>query len=462
MKYSENNASLFLQDYIQRVASSVVKTQYDTLAEIVGAILKTKNNGQRIFTAGNGGSAATASHICNDLLKGARVMGREGFRAFCLNDSSPVVTCLANDFSYKDIYSIQLKTFANPGDLFIVFSGSGNSPNILESLQTAREIGMNTIGFGGRDGGKMRDLCDHILIAPTYSMEELEDMHMIYVHAIVSLLKEVLPDHFDVETIRYRAKGKPIKFAFFDYDGTVAALRCGWQETVTRCACATLTSIPGVTQDEVEPIVRAYIEKETGRPMIALGEHLHQEVLKRGGQPLQPIEYKLQYDVELDKLVTEKYNALESGQMGIEDILTPGFLGFIHLLKENGVSLCLASGTDERRLKSECERLGISKFFDLGIFGAREDGSPCEKHDVLNQILTKNNWTGDDLVGFGDGGFDMQAVKAVGGYAVGLATNEDTRTGVNEKKREFLLEAGADIIVPDFSNPKQLWDSLNR
>ena len=103
MKYSENNASLFLQDYIQRVASSVVKTQDDTLAEIVGAILKTKNNGQRIFTAGNGGSAATASHICNDLLKGARVMGREGFRAFCLNDSSPVVTCLANDFSYKDI-----------------------------------------------------------------------------------------------------------------------------------------------------------------------------------------------------------------------------------------------------------------------------------------------------------------------------------------------------------------------
>ena len=93
---------------------------------------------------------------------------------------------------------------------------------------------------------------------------------------------------------------------------------------------------------------------------------------------------------------------------------------------------------------------------------AREDGSPCEKHDVLNQILTKNNWTGEELVGFGDGGFDMQAVKAVGGYAVGLATNEDTRTGVNEKKRQFLLEAGADLIVPDFSNPKQLWERLNR
>ena len=189
---------------------------------------------------------------------------------------------------------------------------------------------------------------------------------------------------------------------------------------------------------------------------------MHQEVLKRGGQPLQPIEYKLQYDIELDKLVAEKYNALESGKMGIEDILTPGFLDFIRILKENGVSLCLASGTDERRLKSECERLGISNYFDLGIYGAREDGSPCEKHDVLNQILAKNNWTGEELIGFGDGGFDMQAVKSAGGYAVGLATNEDTRMGVNEKKRLFLLEAGADLVVPDFSAPERLWACLNR
>ena len=91
------------------------------------------------------------------LLKGARVCGREGFRAVCLNDSSPIVTCLANDFAYEDVYSIQLRTYAEPGDLLIVFSGSGNSPNIVKGLQTAREMGLTTVGFGGRDGGKMKE-----------------------------------------------------------------------------------------------------------------------------------------------------------------------------------------------------------------------------------------------------------------------------------------------------------------
>ena len=394
-------------------------------------------------------------------MKGARVYGREGFRAVCLSDSSPIVTCLANDFAYEDIYAIQLRTYAEPGDLLIVFSGSGNSPNIVKGLQTAREIGLTTIGFGGRDGGKMKEFCDEILIAPTNSMEQLEDMHMLYEHAIVSLMQQVLPNSFDIEILRYPEVGRRYKIAFFDFDGTVAALRSGWQDAVARSACETLTSIPGVSRDEVEPIVRAYIEKETGRPMIALGEHLAEEVSKRGGVPEPPIVYKLQYDKELDKLVETKMAGLGITKT-VDDVLIPGVVSFLRILKENDIALCLASGTDETRLKSECERLGISDLFDQGIYGAREDGVPCEKVDVIRRLLEKNDWTGRDLVGFGDGGFDIQAIQQFGGYTVGLATNESQREGVNERKREFLLKAGADAIVPDFSDPEKLWRFLSR
>ena len=181
-----------LQDYAADVAQRVVNSDFDVLAAIVQKLLDTKAAGKTIYTAGNGGSAATASHMCNDFVKGCRVNDNEGFKAHCLADSNAIATCLANDFSYEDIFSIQLKTFAQADDVLVVFSGSGNSPNIISVLKTAKEMGVYTIGFSGRDGGKMNGLCDLLLIAPTYSMEQLEDMHMLYEHAMVCTIKEVL------------------------------------------------------------------------------------------------------------------------------------------------------------------------------------------------------------------------------------------------------------------------------
>ena len=181
-----------LYDYAVDVAQRVVTSDFDTLAAIVERLVRVKTEGKTVYTAGNGGSAATASHTCNDLLKGCRINDREGFRAICLADSNAIVTCLANDFSYEDIFSIQLKTCAVKGDVLVAFSGSGNSPNIISALKTAREMGVDTIGFSGRDGGKMKGLCDLLLIAPTDSMEQLEDMHLLYEHAMICSIKEWL------------------------------------------------------------------------------------------------------------------------------------------------------------------------------------------------------------------------------------------------------------------------------
>lgn len=182
-----------LKSYVNELQEAAGKSDFDALGKIASLIMDTKKSGARIYSAGNGGSASTASHIANDLVKGCRVGGNPGFEAFSLSDTVPVITCLANDFSYEEVYSIQLETYGRPGDLLLVFSGSGNSENIVRAVETAKKMGMVTIGFLGRDGGRLKALCDVFIIAPTDSMEQIEDIHLSYEHAIVNTLSRMLP-----------------------------------------------------------------------------------------------------------------------------------------------------------------------------------------------------------------------------------------------------------------------------
>ena len=121
-------------------------------------------------------------------------MGHIGYKAECLSDSNAVLTCLANDFDYESVFSFQLRAKGKKGDILIVYSGSGNSPNIIKVVALAKEMGMFVIGFTGRDGGALAHLCDIALIAPTDSMEQIEDLHMMYVHAISDCLQKKLKE----------------------------------------------------------------------------------------------------------------------------------------------------------------------------------------------------------------------------------------------------------------------------
>ncbi len=189
-----------LESYAADAAAKLMLTDFRKLAEIGDVLLRAKAENRTIFLIGNGGSAATASHVTNDLVKGCRVGDTPGFRAFCLSDSNALVTCLANDFCYADIYAILLQTYAQAGDIVIAFSGSGNSTNILNGLTAARAMGLTTIGFGGRDGGQMKVLCDLVLIAPTDSMELLEDLHLIYFHNLVCAMRPALAENLGVRS----------------------------------------------------------------------------------------------------------------------------------------------------------------------------------------------------------------------------------------------------------------------
>ncbi|HRR34455.1 MAG TPA: SIS domain-containing protein [Kiritimatiellia bacterium] len=188
----ENGLVNALKNYAADAAAKLMLTDFDKLADIGKVLLRAKAEDRTVFLMGNGGSAATASHVTNDLVKGCRVGDTPGFRAFCLSDSNALVTCLANDFCYAEIYAILLQTYARPGDIVIAFSGSGNSPNIIQGLTAARKMGLTTIGFGGRDGGQMKALCDFMLIAPTDSMELLEDLHLVYFHNLVCAMRPAL------------------------------------------------------------------------------------------------------------------------------------------------------------------------------------------------------------------------------------------------------------------------------
>ena len=450
-----------LHEYMSRLAEALQKTDTSALNEIAQHIIKTKTTGARVFTAGNGGSASTASHFCNDLIKGCRIDGRLGFKAMCLSDSMPVLTCLSNDFSYEDAYAIALETYAQPGDILIMFSGSGNSPNILKAAEFARGRGMLVIGFAGRDGGTMKPLCDLCVIAPTWSMEELEDLHLCYCHGLVTRIREELKDIWDIEVINYPAKGTCFRYALFDFDGTISLLREGWQEVMIPYFCEVLLKAsPSSNTAEIKETVTEFVDLLTGKQTIFQCMQLDEEVQKRGGPATDPHLYKAEYLRRLMAHIKDRHQALTNGEANPSDYIVPGCEAFLQILKQNGVKLYLASGTDEVDVIAEARLLGVADYFDGGIYGAKDSIKDCSKELVIRQILEENNIGGADLISFGDGYIEVQLVKDIGGYAIAVATDEAKRKGVNAWKRRRLLSANADAVVPDFVNAQKLFEFI--
>ena len=438
-----------ISEYLERISSGLKASDSDLLIEIAKRIINSKEH--NIFTAGNGGSAATASHFCNDLIKGCRVDGRMGFKAQCLSDPMAVVTCLANDYGYDDVFSVQLKTLAKPGDLLIVFSGSGNSPNIIKAAEFARERGMFVIGFGGRDGGQMKNLCDICFIAPTDSMEELEDLHLCYCHSLVCHIKEELADMWDIEIVNYPKTGG-FKYALFDFDGTISLLREGWQDIMIPYFVEVLTKV--APNEEHEGHVREFVDILTGKQTIFQCIQLDEEVQKRGGTAVDPYVYKAEYLRRLMERIKDRYNANPG------EYVVPGAIEFLEGLRNKGVKLYLASGTDEVDVVAEAKLLGVDKYFDGGIYGARDEIKDCSKELVIRQIMEDNKIPGSELISFGDGYVEVQLVKDIGGYAVAVATDEERKKGVNAWKRTRLLSAQADAVVPDFAEAAKLIDFI--
>ncbi len=174
----------FPYDYKADLLKTIDTVDLEKVNRAIEIFRQARAEDRRIFVCGNGGSASTASHFCCDMVKGASFGRDKRFRIMALTDSLPTLTAYSNDVSYECVFVEQLKNFAEPGDVVMAISGSGNSPNVLRAVEYGNSIGCTTIALSGRDGGKLGALAHLNIQASNPHMGRIEDAHMIVAHMI--------------------------------------------------------------------------------------------------------------------------------------------------------------------------------------------------------------------------------------------------------------------------------------
>ena len=188
-----------LNNYFDRVSDTLKLLDTEAITKFIGQLLFAREQEKNIFIFGNGGSAASASHVTGDFLKGISYNMDKRFKIHCLNDNVSGMMAISNDLSYEEIFIEQLKAFLCKDDLVIGISGSGNSANVVKAMEYAQSKGAKTVAFCGYKGGKIKDIADHVIHAPINDMEITEDIHIIIFHAIKQIMmKELKGDDFSM------------------------------------------------------------------------------------------------------------------------------------------------------------------------------------------------------------------------------------------------------------------------
>ncbi len=252
-----------------------------------------------------------------------------------------------------------------------------------------------------------------------------------------------------------------IKCALFDFDGTLSLLRAGWQDVMVPMMVKILLELKtGETEEELKTLVRDFVDRLTGKQTIYQMIRLCEEIRKRGGIPKDPLEYKREYHERLWRVIRDRVEGVKSGRIPKDQMLVPGSRQLLENLKARGVTLYLASGTDTEYVLDEAEALDIAKYFDGGIFGAIDEWEKFDKDILIRRILAEHNLSGPDFVAFGDGFVEIEETKKVGGIAIGVALDEFNPGNWNEWRRNRLTEAGADLLIPDYSEWQILLEFL--
>ncbi len=178
--------------YLKRVAQAISDLSRDEMDKFVELLFETYEKSGTIYFFGNGGSAATASHICGDFVKGLSLGQEKRFKAMCLSDNLPALMAIANDISYDDIFVEQLKNFLGKDDLVVGISGSGNSKNVLKAVEYAKANNVTTVGLSGFSGGKLKETADYSVHVNIDDMEITEDVHMAVGHCAKNVLMKEL------------------------------------------------------------------------------------------------------------------------------------------------------------------------------------------------------------------------------------------------------------------------------
>jgi len=177
-----------IDDYTGKLSRAMAMDAMQQIPTLATALRGAWQDGRHIYLCGNGGSAGNAIHMANDFIYGAGTGFGIGMRVEALSSNAAVITCLANDLGYDQIFSEQLRVKGNPGDVLIVLSGSGNSPNVVKALQTGNSIGMTTFAVLGFSGGQCKELAQHALHFPVDDMQVAEDIQLIIGHICMQWL----------------------------------------------------------------------------------------------------------------------------------------------------------------------------------------------------------------------------------------------------------------------------------
>jgi len=264
-----------------------------------------------------------------------------------------------------------------------------------------------------------------------------------------------------LEILRQSVSAGPAKVALFDFDGTLSLIRTGWVDVMVPMMVEIMAELKtGESEEDLRALVVDFVARLTGEQTIYQMIELTQQVKQRGGKPLAPLQYKRMYHDRLMQKIQHRREDLRQGKVSSEQYLVPGARAFLESMRERGLKLYCASGTDQVYTLEEARLLEIEQYFDGRIYGALDDYKSFSKEILIRKMLSSMECRGENLVGFGDGYVEIKNVKDAGGVAVGVATDEPQYGVVNPWKRERLVKAGADFIVPNFLCREQLFSAL--
>jgi phosphoglycolate phosphatase-like HAD superfamily hydrolase len=264
-----------------------------------------------------------------------------------------------------------------------------------------------------------------------------------------------------VENIRPGASARDSRVVLFDFDGTLSLIRSGWMNVMVPMMVEILAELKTAeTEEQLRSVVEDFVWRLTGKETIYQMIALAGAVQARGGRPLEPLAYKKMYLDRLSLKIESRLDGLRNGQADPESFLVPGSRALLERLKDRGLKMYLASGTDDVYMREEARLLDVTRYFDGGVYGAQDDYKSVSKAILIQRILAGTEVLGHQFLVFGDGYVEIEEVKNVGGVAVGVASEEPACDRVDPWKRLRLIGVGADYIVPNYLCHEELMSSL--
>lgn len=189
---NEHSVDAYVVGYFERLTECIARVPMRQVQALGEILFRAYTHDKQVFVVGNGGSAATASHMAADIAKNTLSPNMRRFRIMSLTDNAPLLTALSNDFGYERVFAEQLTNLIRPGDVLVTISGSGRSANVLEAMRCARSRAATNVALLGFDGGEARALADDYVLVPSDDYGVIEDIHMILVHALTGYFKRQL------------------------------------------------------------------------------------------------------------------------------------------------------------------------------------------------------------------------------------------------------------------------------